>query len=79
MGATGFGSFAGYFPCVRGEVDFVPCGVSDFAASGCCQGKDFEGGDGCPMGVGRFDGFDGGADVAVVQGSHVVALGAVFA
>ena len=27
MRATGFGSFAGVFPCVRGEVDLVPCGL----------------------------------------------------
>ena len=33
------------------SVDLVPCGVSDFAASGCCQSKDLERGDGCPMSV----------------------------
>ena len=51
MRATGFGTFSGNLPYVRVEVDLVPCGVSDFAASGCCESKDFEGGDGCPMGV----------------------------
>ena len=79
MRATGFGSVAGNFPCVCGEVDLVPCGVSDFAASGGCQGQDLERGDGRPMSLRCFDGFDGSADVAVVQCAHVVASGAVLA
>ena len=45
-------------PGCGGEVNFCPCGVSDFAASGGGKGQEFESGDRCPMCIGCFDGSD---------------------
>ena len=56
---SAFGVVARYGPFLFGAVDLVPWRFSDFAASGRCEGEEYQRVDGYSVGVGCFNGPDG--------------------
>ena len=60
-----FGAFGGDGPDRCGQVDLVPCSVSDFTASGRGEGQELERGDRRPTSLGCFDRPNSSADHVV--------------
>ena len=78
MRLSAFGVVVRYGPFSLEKVDLVPCGFSDLAASGCCQGEELQGVDSSLVGAGGFNGSESVADLVVGKGFVVFRTVLIF-